>query len=77
MSLSKSEERVIEQLIKGHSNAEIAKALGVTEKTIKFHLINIYAKEQVESRAQLIIKKLSEGGGISKDEIKAFREILK
>ena len=77
MSLSKSEERVIEQLIKGHSNAEIAKALGVTEKTIKFHLINIYAKEQVESRAQLIIKKLSEGDNISKDEIKAFREILK
>lgn len=77
MNLSKSEERVVERLIKGGSNAEIAKTLGVTEKTVKFHLINIFAKEQVKSRAELIIKKMQEGEAISKDEIKAFREILK
>jgi len=39
----------------GLSNRETAKRLFVTEKTIKFHLTNIYKKMQVKSRAQLIV----------------------
>lgn len=77
MNLTPSESRVVEMIVKGFSNEETAKILGVTIKTVKFHLTRIFAKEHVQSRAQLIIKKMGEGEGISKDEIKAFREILK
>lgn len=77
MILSESEQRVVAMIIEGKSNQEAAKALGVTEKTIKWHLINIYAKENVQSRAQLIVKKLKNEELPSREEIRAFREILK
>src|ERR1700743_1707843 len=37
------------------SNKEVASQLFVTEKTVKFHLTNIYKKMAVKSRAQLIV----------------------
>lgn len=77
MSLSLSEQRVANMIAEGKSNAEIGEALGVTEKTVKFHLTNIYAKENVRTRAQLIVKRLSASDTPSSEEIKAFREILK
>ena len=40
---------------KGLSNKEVANQLFVTEKTIKFHLTNIYKKMSLKSRAQLIV----------------------
>jgi len=40
---------------KGLSNKEVANQLFVTEKTVKFHLTNIYKKMNVKSRAQLIV----------------------
>lgn len=39
----------------GLSNKEIALQLFLTEKTVKFHLTNIYKKMNVKSRAQLIV----------------------
>lgn len=39
----------------GLSNKEIGHQLFVTEKTIKFHLVEIYKKMNVKSRAQLIV----------------------
>lgn len=56
MKLSKTETIVVNELLKGKRNREIADALFVTEKTIKFHLYNIYKKEQVKSRYELINK---------------------
>lgn len=56
--LSSREDEVVDMIVKGFSNAEIASRLGVTEKTIKFHLTNIYAKKGVLSRAQLISTEL-------------------
>lgn len=40
---------------KGLSNKEIGNQLFVTEKTVKFHLMNIYKKMNLKSRAQLIV----------------------
>lgn len=53
--LSNRESEVAELVTKGLSNKEVANQLFVTEKTVKFHLTNIYKKMNVKSRAQLIV----------------------
>jgi DNA-binding CsgD family transcriptional regulator len=53
--LSNREAEVAELVTKGLSNKEVANQLFVTEKTVKFHLTNIYKKMSVKSRSQLIV----------------------
>lgn len=53
--LSNREAEVAELVTQGLSNKEVASRLFVTEKTVKFHLTNIYKKMNVKSRAQLIV----------------------
>ncbi|WP_374029758.1 response regulator transcription factor [Bdellovibrio bacteriovorus] len=72
--LSKAEKLVAEHVAKGYSNKEIAEMLFVTEKTVKFHLTNIYKKEDVKSRAQLIVKFRSAEG--LNGSIKHNREVI-
>jgi LuxR family maltose regulon positive regulatory protein len=54
--LSPREQEVLDALANGHSNKEIARALDMTENTVKFHLKNIFAKLKVERRAQAIAR---------------------
>jgi DNA-binding NarL/FixJ family response regulator len=53
--LTNRESEIVELTSKGLSNAEIANQLFVTSNTVKFHLVNIYQKMNVKSRAQLIV----------------------
>ena len=53
--LSNRECEVAEQIAQGFSNRAAADRLFITEKTVKFHLTNIYKKMNVKSRAQLIV----------------------
>ena len=53
--LSNREAEVTELIVKGLSNREISNQLFVTERTIKFHLVNIQKKMKLLSRAQLIV----------------------
>ena len=53
--LSHRESEVALYVAKGLSNKDVAASLFVTEKTIKFHLTNIYKKLGVKSRSQLIV----------------------
>lgn len=55
-SISKREAMVLEELAKGHSYEEIARALHISVKTIKFHIYRIYEKLQVHNRTQAIKK---------------------
>jgi DNA-binding CsgD family transcriptional regulator len=66
--LSNREAEVAELVTKGLSNKEVANQLFVTEKTVKFHLTNIYKKMNVKSRAQLIVWCLPHIGFVEKDE---------
>ncbi|MFB9275690.1 LuxR C-terminal-related transcriptional regulator [Cohnella cellulosilytica] len=52
--LSRREREVVELLIQGRSNLEIANALFLSEATVKKHISNIYGKLQVKKRAQLL-----------------------
>lgn len=60
--LSNREAQVSELVSKGLSNKEVGNQLFITEKTVKFHLSNIYKRLNVASRAQLIIKCLPHMG---------------
>lgn len=53
MNLSPAESKVIQFIQKGYSNQDIALQLGVCEKTVKFHLNNIFKIYNVKSRAEL------------------------
>lgn len=54
--LSNREREVVQLLLEGKSNKLIASSLGVTERTVEFHLNNIYSKFQVSSRMELVLK---------------------
>jgi DNA-binding CsgD family transcriptional regulator len=53
---SKREREVIDLLLQGKSNKQIAFLLGVSNRTIEFHLSNIYTKLGVNSRTEAIVK---------------------
>ncbi len=73
--LSNREAEVAELVSKGLSNKEVANQLFVTEKTVKFHLTNIYKKMNVKSRAQLIVWCLPHLGFVENDARAAQTEI--
>ncbi|HNS60386.1 MAG TPA: helix-turn-helix transcriptional regulator [Anaerolineales bacterium] len=52
---SKREKEVIELLLQGKSNKQIAAALGISKSTVEYHLKNIYRKLDVVSRAEAIL----------------------
>lgn len=54
--LSKREWEVAKLLLQGKSNKLIASSLGISDRTVEFHLKNIYIKYQVSSRIELILK---------------------
>lgn len=54
--LSNREQEVVQHLLEGKSNKLIALSLNVSERTVEFHLKNIYTKFGVGSRVELILK---------------------
>ncbi len=52
--LSPRENEVVMELSQGRSNKQIARALSMTEHTVKFHLKNVFAKLEVNRRAEAI-----------------------
>lgn len=54
--LSNREREVVKLLLQGKSNKLIALSLGISDRTVEFHLKNVYAKFQVRSRIELILK---------------------
>ena len=59
--LSPRDRRLIEQLLDGRTNDEIAVALGVTRKAIEAHLARLFERFGVESRTELAVRAEREG----------------
>ena len=53
---SKREKEVIELLLRGKSNKQIALALGISQSTVEYHLKNVYIKLQVSSRTEAVLR---------------------
>ena len=47
---------MLEKLLQGLSNKEIARGLQLTENTVKFHLKKVFTKLQVKRRTQAVAK---------------------
>jgi DNA-binding NarL/FixJ family response regulator len=50
--LTRRELEILTLVAEGHSNAQLARMLWVTEQTVKFHLSNIYRKLNVSNRTE-------------------------
>ena len=50
--LTRRELEILRLVSEGHSNAQVARTLWVTEQTVKFHLSNIYRKLDVGNRTE-------------------------
>jgi len=55
-SLSPREREVLDELIRGHYNKNIADHLGITARTVEFHRANIFDKMGVSSAVELAHK---------------------
>jgi DNA-binding CsgD family transcriptional regulator len=55
-SFTGREREIVDLLMEGKSNRQIAQALGIAEATVKKHLHHVYRKLGVRSRALLIVE---------------------
>ena len=62
---------VLHELVGGASNAEIAEALGIAERSVKQHITDMLNKTGFKSRLQLAVRARS-GGLVINDSIEAF-----
>ena len=59
--LTARELEVLEQIVRGKSNKEIAQALGISEATVKSHINNVLSKLDASDRTQAATKALQRG----------------
>ena len=53
-ALTVREQELLASLSEGHTNLQIAKDLGISLNTVKFHLKNLYSKLNVKNRSQAV-----------------------
>jgi NarL family two-component system response regulator YdfI len=61
LDLTERELEVLTAVARGDRNKEIARRLGVTERTVKAHLTNVYNKLGVDSRAAAVSVAIQQG----------------
>jgi DNA-binding NarL/FixJ family response regulator len=61
VSLTPREQSVLQLLARGKSNKEIAASLGVTERTVKFHVSAIFTKLAVANRTEAVTRAVNAG----------------
>lgn len=61
-ALTPRERELLELLVQGLTNSEIARSVGVSPNTVKFHLRNLYDKLGVRNRAEAVALYFAERG---------------
>jgi DNA-binding NarL/FixJ family response regulator len=54
--LTDREQAVFALIAKGYSNGRIAQELGITEGTVKNHVVSLYTKLKIHSRAEAVVR---------------------
>jgi len=67
--LSNREREVVQLLLEGKSNKLIALDMKVSDRTVEFHLKNIYTKFQVNSRIELVLRLKNEINWIESEKL--------
>ena len=62
-ALTERELEVVKWVIQGMTNKEIATKLGISEKTVKTHLRNIFSKLKITRRLQLLLYRMVDRTG--------------
>jgi len=60
-ALSEREEDILRGVAKGRTNREIARDLGISDRTVQGHLANIFGKLHVASRTEMVTSALQRG----------------
>jgi DNA-binding CsgD family transcriptional regulator len=68
--LTPAEREVLNELLEGHTNAQIAKRLRISAKTVKNHVSHILAKTGFSSRLKLTV-------AVYKERTKGLRRRLR
>jgi DNA-binding NarL/FixJ family response regulator len=55
------EQEVLAELALGRTNAEIARQLGISERTVRFHIENLFGRLGVENRVEAVVKAMQLG----------------
>jgi DNA-binding NarL/FixJ family response regulator len=61
--LTDREREILDLMARGHSNAEITASLGLSPKTVRNHVSNVFSKLQVRDRAEAIVRAREAGMG--------------
>jgi DNA-binding NarL/FixJ family response regulator len=61
VALTPRESTVLEHLARGRSNKQIAAALGVSERTVKFHVSTLFAKLGATNRTEAVTRAIQAG----------------
>lgn len=61
--LTQRERELLAELARGRTNAQLARDIGISLNTVKFHLKNLYEKLDVRNRAQAVAWYLRSNGG--------------
>jgi DNA-binding CsgD family transcriptional regulator len=59
MDLTRREVAVMAVLVRGKCDKEIAAALGISVRTVRFHLSSIFRKKRVTSRLELLASEIN------------------
>jgi len=57
-NLSRQQQQIVEAIVSGYSNKEIAEELSVSERTVKYHITKIFNKFGVSGRMELVQQSL-------------------
>jgi RNA polymerase sigma factor (sigma-70 family) len=61
-TLSRREKQIVDALLAGCTNKEIAQQLGVSDQTVKNQLTTLYKKMGVSSRLELVLLEVERRG---------------
>jgi DNA-binding CsgD family transcriptional regulator len=59
-NLTDREQEIVNWVMQGMTNKEIATKLGISEKTVKTHLGNIFSKLKISRRLQLLLYRIAD-----------------
>jgi DNA-binding CsgD family transcriptional regulator len=76
-ALSVREQEVLQWMMQGKTNWETSRILGITERTVKFHVQNILAKLNSTSRGHAIAQAIGQGlVGVSSSTLETWLSLL-